>query len=126
MRLDDTWRKRKGACSCRCTLLRSIDNLAYHRFYFDAGLALVSLSHRLHEALRVRLAHKIDCRTPEAPSREPCPEAARLGLGQIDKEIQLEATVLEKIARAGVALKKILAELLDIAIAQQTFAGSHA
>ena len=70
--------------------------------------------------------HQVNRRSPEPSAGQPRAVATLQSLRDIHQRIQFRGAVLEKVARAFVALVHILAELRVVAIAQRAFAENHA
>src|SRR5436305_1073007 len=98
---------------------RSIHDLAEHRSRFSSGPPFILGGERSHEILYLVPPDEVDGRPAEAAAGEPRAQAARMGFGKLHQQIQFRGAVFEKVARALVALKKILAELLEIAFPQR-------
>jgi rhodanese-related sulfurtransferase len=86
----------------------------------------ISFSHGPGERLDAGALHQVDRRAAEAAAGEPRAQARWLRPGQFHEEVELGATVPEKIPRAFVALEQRLSELPKVAVTQGARAEDHA
>ena len=100
-------------------------HLAEERGDRTAGQLEVLPGHGLHEIFYQRADHQIDRRPPKSVPGQARPQAGGMGAGQIHQQIEFRTTVVKEIARAVVALEKILAELLEVVLAQRPFPEDH-
>src|SRR2546425_311152 len=91
--------------------LGAIDHLANHRCERAPGALRIAGDEGFVESLELVPLDQIDGGATEATAGQPSAKTGRMRAGQFHQQVQLEATVLEKIARAFVALEKVLSEL---------------
>src|SRR5262249_32331409 len=86
---------------------------------FVVGARLVLLREVFHEALSLMKGDQVDGRAAEAATGQSRAQATGMRAGKLNEQIQFKRAVPEKIPRAFVALKHVLAELRMIILAQR-------
>ena len=93
---------------------------------FVAGLVFILIGDLAHKTFGLVMGHEIDRCAAESAAGEARAETSRMLASEFDEQIEFGGAVLEKVARAFVALEHVLAELAVIIIAQCPFARNDA